>query len=61
MLGTTDPQENFFDADMKDNFLPKEHELLEIRGKVDFSFIRKETKGGEDPYFGTGRRAFSMA
>ena len=30
MLGKTDPQENFFDAYIRDNFLPEEHELLEI-------------------------------
>jgi len=40
MLGKTDPQENFFDAYIKDNFLPEEHELLEIKEKVDFSFIQ---------------------
>ena len=44
MLGKTDPQENFFDSYVKDNFLPQEHELLEIKKKVDFSFIEKETK-----------------
>ena len=44
MLGKTDPQENFFDAYIKDNFLPEEHELIEIKKKVDFSFIEKETK-----------------
>ena len=44
MLGKTDPQENFFDAYVKDNFLPEEHELLEIKEKVDFSFIKGKTK-----------------
>ena len=44
MLGKTDPQENFFDSYIKDNFLPEEHELIEIKKKVDFSFIEKETK-----------------
>ena len=44
MLGKTDPQENFFDAYIRDNFLPEEHELLEIKEKVDFSFIKEKTK-----------------
>ena len=44
MLGKTDPQENFFDSYVKNNFLPEEHELLEIKKKVNFSFIEKETK-----------------
>jgi len=34
MLGKTDPQENFFDAYIRDNFLPEEHELLEIRKRI---------------------------
>ena len=34
MLGTSDPQENFFDAYLKDNFLPEEHELLQIRERA---------------------------
>jgi len=42
MLGKTEPQGNFFDSYIKDNFLPKEHELLKIKEKVDFSFIEKE-------------------
>ena len=44
MLGKTDSQENFFDSYIKYNFLPEEHELLEIKKKIDFSFIEKETK-----------------
>ena len=44
MLGKTDPQENFFDAYIRDNFLPEEHELLEIRKRIDFSFIKEKTK-----------------
>jgi len=44
MLGKPDPQENFFDSYVKDNFLPEEHELLEIEKKVDFSFIKEKTK-----------------
>jgi len=56
MLGKTNPQENFFDSYIKDNFLPKEHELLQIKEKVDFSFIEKETK---DLYSkGSGRPSY---
>ena len=45
MLGKTDPQGNFFDSYIEEYFLPKEHELLEIKEKIDFSFIEKETGG----------------
>ena len=44
MLGKTEPQGNFFDSYIKDNFLPKEHELLKIKERVDFSFIEKEVR-----------------
>ena len=44
MLGKTDPQENFFDSYIKENFLPEEHELLAIAQKVNFSFIREKTR-----------------
>ena len=44
MLGKTDPQATFFDSYVEEYFLPKEHELLKIKEKVDFSFIGKETK-----------------
>ena len=44
MLGKTDPQGNFFDSYIEECYLPKEHELLEIKEKIDFSFIEKETK-----------------
>lgn len=44
MLGKTKPQGNFFDSYIEECFLPKEHELLEIRENVDFSFIEKETR-----------------
>jgi len=52
MLGKTDPQENFFDSYIKNNFLPEEHELLEIKEKVDFSFIEGKTKGLYSNSFG---------
>ena len=44
MLGKTDPQGNFFDSYIEEYFLPKEHELLKIKEKVDFSFIEEETR-----------------
>ena len=44
MLGKTDPQASFFDSYVEEYFLPKEHELLKIKEKIDFSFIEKETK-----------------
>lgn len=44
MLGKTDPQGDFFDSYIEECYLPEEHELLEIKEKVDFSFIEKETK-----------------
>ena len=44
MLGKTDSQGNFFDSYIEEYFLPKEHKLLEIKEKVDFSFIEEETK-----------------
>ncbi len=44
MLGKTDPPGNFFDSYIEENFLPKEHELLEIKENVDFSFIEKKVK-----------------
>ena len=44
MLGKTDSQTNFFDSYIEDYFLPREHKLLEIKEKIDFAFIEKETK-----------------
>ncbi len=44
MLGKTDPQASFFDSYIEEYFLPKEHKLIEIKEKVDFSFIEEETK-----------------
>ena len=44
MLGKTHSQGNFFDSYIEEYFLPREHKLLEIKEKVDFSFIEKETK-----------------
>ena len=42
MLGKPDPQENFFDSYVKDNFLPEEHELLEIEKKVSLFLISRK-------------------
>ena len=44
MLGKTDSQVNFFDSYIEEYFLPKGHELLKIKERVDFSFIEEETK-----------------
>ena len=44
MLGKTDPQGNFFDSYIEDYFLPKEHEPLEIKEGIDFSFVEEETE-----------------
>ena len=44
MLGKTDPQVSFFDSFIEEYFLPKEHELLKIKEKVDFSFIEEKTR-----------------
>jgi len=44
MLGKTDSQANFFDSYVEEHFLSKKHKLLEMREKIDFSFIEKETK-----------------
>lgn len=43
MLGKTDSQASFFDSYVEEYFLPKKHKLLEIKEKIDFSFIEKET------------------
>ena len=52
MLGKTDPQGSFFDSYIKDNFLPEEHELLEMRERIDFSFIQEKTKDLYSDSFG---------
>jgi len=36
MLGKIVPQGNFFDSCIEEHFLPKGHELLEIKENVDF-------------------------
>lgn len=44
MLGKIVPQGNFFDSCIEEHFLPKGHELLEIKENVDFPFIEEETR-----------------
>ncbi len=44
MLGKTNPQANLFDSYIEEYFLPREHKLLEIGEKIDFSFIEEETR-----------------
>jgi len=44
MIGNHDKKANFFDSYVFDNLLPKEHFLLDINKKIDFSFVNKELK-----------------
>jgi len=44
MLGKRDSQDNFFDSYINEYFLPQDHELLDIKEKVDFSFIEEKTQ-----------------
>lgn len=44
MLGKVNSQKNFFDSYIEEYFLPKEHELLKIKEKINSSFIEEETK-----------------
>lgn len=42
MLGKQDVKKDFFDSYVEQQLLPKEHELLDIDAKVDFSFVEEE-------------------
>ena len=44
MLGKPDKQGNFFDSYVYEKLLPQKHILLEIKEKIDFSFVEEETK-----------------
>ncbi|MCK4419835.1 transposase, partial [Candidatus Aerophobetes bacterium] len=44
MLGRENRQNNFLDSWTYERMLPKEDPLLEIKEKIDFSFIEEETK-----------------
>ena len=49
MLGRVNKQKDFFDSYVYENLLPAEHILLDIKDKIDFSFVEEET---EDLYSG---------
>ena len=44
MIGKKDNQNSFFDDYVYGNLLPKEHILIDIKERIDFSFIEEETK-----------------
>ncbi len=44
MLGKPNKQKDFFDSYVYENLLPAEHILLDIKEKIDFSFVEEETK-----------------
>jgi len=44
MLGKPNKQKDFFDSYVYENLLPAEHILLDIKDKIDFSFVEEETK-----------------
>jgi transposase len=56
MLGKQDGKRDFFDSYVEQRLLPKEHELLDINARVDFSFVEEEVA---DLYCaGTGRPSY---
>ncbi|MHA1410537.1 MAG: transposase [Candidatus Odinarchaeia archaeon] len=52
MLGKEDKQRNFFDEDIYSNLIPEDHILVKIKEKIDFSFVKEETKDVYSPDFG---------
>ena len=44
MLGKQDGRRDFFDGYVEQRLLPKEHELLEIDERIDFSFVEEEVR-----------------
>ncbi len=44
MLGRIDGQDDFFGYFVYGRHLPRDHELVRIKGEVDFSFVEEETK-----------------
>jgi IS5 family transposase len=52
MLGRADKQKNFFDEYLYSNLIPKDHILVKIKEKIDFSFVEEETKDLYSPDFG---------
>lgn len=52
MLGRMNKQKDFFDTYVYDNLLPAEDILLDIKEKIDFSFVEEETKDLYDNQLG---------
>jgi len=52
MLGKPNKQKDFFDSYVYENLLPAEHILLDIKEKIDFSFVEEETKDLYDSQLG---------
>ena len=52
MLGKPNKQKDFFDNYVYENLLPAEHILLDIKDKIDFSFVEEETKDLYDNQLG---------
>jgi transposase len=52
MLGKPNKQKDFFDSYVYENLLPAEHILLDIKDKIDFSFVEEETKDLYDHQLG---------
>lgn len=52
MLGKLNKQKDFFDSYVYENLLPAEHILLDIKDKLDFSFVEQETKDLYDSQLG---------
>lgn len=52
MLGKENNQKDFFDSYVYENLLPAEHILLDIKEKIDFSFVDEEIKDLYDTQFG---------
>ena len=44
VLGKQDGQRDFFDDYVEQRLLPKEHELLEVDERIDFSFVEEEVR-----------------
>lgn len=53
MLGREDNQSDFFDVYLYEAMIPKDHILVEIKEKIDFSFVEGETRDLYSP--GVGR------
>lgn len=52
MLGKPNKQKDFFDSYVYENLLPTEHILLDIKERIDFSFVEEETKDLYDNQLG---------